>query len=567
MPLAVALLAASSLSAQDVRDATPLGSLTDTAYSPSVATDGEVSVVCWQNSITKELLASSSDGRGLTWSAPVRIDDDTTLSNKYLYNHMTAAGNGNVYVVWRDRRDTPGGTMEEAYFTASHDGGATWLPNIRLDNGAAVGTMDTDEVEISADGDHVYVLIRANDATGGEGEFLVSSHDAGMTWSTALRADPDLGDCDDETVTCNGMDVYVAWCDDRNALYDDDVFFTMSHDGGLTWMGPEMQLDASGPANGDVDYGMNMKCVGSEICLIWEEDELPSSAADEEIHFIYSDDGGHNWWNEVTVTTGFDSDGAMLAYDGTNILIAYEGNSTLVDEIWVSQANDPAAPTAWTATMLSTATAQYPVVVGDVDYWSVVGSGAGTPQTPWAVSSHDGGWYWGGELDCANGTQPTGDTDFMTAAYNTLYDNTICAWLSDDLGQNTVYVGGYRSQGVTAVSPSFTTGDTINFMGHGFGNGNIGLTGLVLATLNGSGSYMLPFGDNRNTGLMDNPYIPLYMGMFSGGIDPIGKFMTPTLTIPALPAGATLHYCAVALDLAAGVSFGSLTDAHVATIN
>jgi len=567
MPLVAILIAATPLLAQDVRAPQTLGSLTDNSYSSAVATDGDVSVVVWQNSVTQEIMASYSDGRGVSWSPAKRIDDAPAGTSKWLYDHMIASGNENIYVVWRDRRDN--GTTEEAYFTATHDGGVTWLPNIRLDNGAAVGAEDVDEVEITACGDSVYVLIRANDTTAGEGEFLVSSHDAGLTWSSALRADPDLGDCDDEAIACDGRNVYVAWCDDRNASADDDMFFIMSHDGGQTWMAAEVQLDASGPANGDVDYGINLVCVGDQLCLTWEEDELPTSAADEEIHFRYSDDQGHNWYNEVVITTGFDADAAMLGFDGVNILITYEGNQTGVDEAYVSQANVPGIPASWVETQLSTALAQYPLVVGDTDYWSILGSGMSFPQTAWAVTTRDGGTggaaSWSPELDCHMGAP--GDTDFTTGAFNARYGNTIVSWLSDDLGQNTVYVGGFRSQSVTAVSPSFTSGDTIHWEGTGFGVADGTLTGLVLATSHGTGSFGLPFGDGRNIGLMDVPYIPTHLAIFSGTIGPMGSFNTPAVTIPTLPPATIMHYCAVALDRTAGVAFGSLTDVNIMTIN
>jgi hypothetical protein len=89
---------------------------------------------------TQILLASSSDG-GRTWSAPrVVSDDGPALRAGDRPNHfmpMVAVNRaGIVAVSWYDRRDNPDNLGYWPRFSASLDGGATWLPSVRVSTSA-----------------------------------------------------------------------------------------------------------------------------------------------------------------------------------------------------------------------------------------------------------------------------------------------------------------------------------------------------------------------------------------------------------------------------------------------
>ncbi len=75
----------------------------------------------------------STDG-GLTWSAPVRVNDDTTTTAWQWFGTMSVAPNGRIDVVWLDTRDNPGTVLSSLYYSYSMDAGVTWTPNMRLSN-------------------------------------------------------------------------------------------------------------------------------------------------------------------------------------------------------------------------------------------------------------------------------------------------------------------------------------------------------------------------------------------------------------------------------------------------
>ncbi|MCW8824249.1 MAG: T9SS type A sorting domain-containing protein [Ignavibacteriaceae bacterium] len=73
-----------------------------------------------------------STDRGLSWSSPVRINDDSGTSAWQWFGTMSVAPNGRIDVVWLDTRDDPGTYMSSLYYSFSEDNGQTWSQNERL---------------------------------------------------------------------------------------------------------------------------------------------------------------------------------------------------------------------------------------------------------------------------------------------------------------------------------------------------------------------------------------------------------------------------------------------------
>ncbi len=73
-----------------------------------------------------------STDRGVTWSAPVRINDDPTADAWQWFGTIAVAPSGRIDVVWLDTRDGPGIYDSSLYYAYSEDGGLTWSPNQRL---------------------------------------------------------------------------------------------------------------------------------------------------------------------------------------------------------------------------------------------------------------------------------------------------------------------------------------------------------------------------------------------------------------------------------------------------
>lgn len=73
----------------------------------------------------------STDG-GATWSAEVRLNDDTTTTDQW-YPAIGANADGTLVASWYDRRnDTANNLRFERWAAVSHDGGLTWEPNFQV---------------------------------------------------------------------------------------------------------------------------------------------------------------------------------------------------------------------------------------------------------------------------------------------------------------------------------------------------------------------------------------------------------------------------------------------------
>jgi hypothetical protein len=91
------------------------------------------SVTRVSNSDSADVMFVKSTDGGLTWSAPVKINDDISTDNRQWLATMSVAPNGRIDVVWLDTRDAPPGLDSSAlYYSYSLDQGNTWSPNERL---------------------------------------------------------------------------------------------------------------------------------------------------------------------------------------------------------------------------------------------------------------------------------------------------------------------------------------------------------------------------------------------------------------------------------------------------
>ena len=73
-----------------------------------------------------------STDRGVSWSPPVKINDDSVASAWQWFGTMSVAPNGRIDVVWLDTRDHPGTYLSSLYYSFSTDNGITWSLNERL---------------------------------------------------------------------------------------------------------------------------------------------------------------------------------------------------------------------------------------------------------------------------------------------------------------------------------------------------------------------------------------------------------------------------------------------------
>ncbi len=81
---------------------------------------------------THVYFSQSADG-GATWSVPVRVDDDAA-GGVQVHPNIAVDDDGVLFAAFVDHREHPDLPVFDVYLTYSQDGGATWAPNIRVND-------------------------------------------------------------------------------------------------------------------------------------------------------------------------------------------------------------------------------------------------------------------------------------------------------------------------------------------------------------------------------------------------------------------------------------------------
>lgn len=544
LPLA-SLLLALPLTAQNYRDVAELDSGMNSPYSTSViATEGEHTVVVWQEDTTKELWSVTSVSQGTSFNDKVRIDNDSTSAKKYLDDiHNLAVWQSNIYMVWRDERNG----ADDVYFTTSTDGGFTFSGDTLLDKGGPNSCYDVEMVNWE---DNLYVLSMTDD--GDEGVWFTSSNDGGATWTTAMRLDPALGDVDSISMTNDEDTIYVAYNDDRNATYNEDIFVRVSTDGGLTW-----SADTQVNTDGDAVYPV-IRCGNDAAVVTWLADKTATSSSDEETWAAFTTDTGATWGANSMVSTGADADNMSMSWVGDSIggicNIAWEDNRNGSDEVFVASSDDFGG--SWHEA--SFGAGAYPVIESDINYVGVAFNGGSYPETAAMSVSSDGGLTrWSPIADLGNGTG--GDTDYMALCYDEIYESFNVSWNNDNTGANRVYAGGCRAQTLT-MNGTFQAGQTIDFSVSDFGINNTGMQFRVAGSFTDANPILL--SDGLRLLYIDNDIAfqtTKNMPELRGTIDGSGNGATSSVTVPSVVTpGMDMYWIAVTIDFGANVA--SITD-------
>jgi hypothetical protein len=132
--------------------AVSVSGLVDTKGSPQIAIDRTTQLfkdrayAVWSQGTPREVMFSYSPDRGRTWSKPIRVNDDETDPGEPRGTHVlpqvAVNRQGVVGVMWYDHREDPRGSAYRPRFSASLDGGETFLASVAIASAPEVLNRD-----------------------------------------------------------------------------------------------------------------------------------------------------------------------------------------------------------------------------------------------------------------------------------------------------------------------------------------------------------------------------------------------------------------------------------------
>jgi hypothetical protein len=328
---------------------------------------------------------------GTTWSAPITLKRDT---NPTVFNdkesitadqNVGANGQHYVYAIWdrlvfpneRSRGQsflTAAAFRGPAWFARSTNDGASWEPAHPIyDPGQNDQTIGNQIVALgNTDLVDVMTVFKSDNNGGNRGGRIavLRSTNRGSSWTGPITisrlgtvgvTDPDTGDpirtgdiipeiASDER--SGNDDVYAVWQDARfNGFQRDQVAFSRSTDGGLTWSTPvrisrHNETQAFTPAirvDGNGNVGVTY--------YDFRNNDPATPALETDTWFTRSTDGGRTWSEERVTPTSFDMRTAPVArgfFTGD-----YEGLTALGGSFWSLVSESRGSTDTWSARLTS----------------------------------------------------------------------------------------------------------------------------------------------------------------------------------------------------------------------
>ncbi|MDA0667624.1 MAG: sialidase family protein [Planctomycetota bacterium] len=315
---------------------------------------------------------------------------------------------------------------------------------------------------ISSDGD-LSAVIWKEDVT--NQMFASTSTDNGCTWSTAIRIDdsPNANSkfANDVGLIVDGGVIYASWSGQRTTVGEDDLYFTMSTDGGATWTA-DLAID-KGYANGANDLKDWRMSVDGTMVAFMSATENDAGGAHEEVFLTVSTDRGATFGAAMAASAhpngSVDVDAiGMTASNGLVHMVWQDNVSTTDNELFYSSFDSATGLFVSTDVLLSASLAG-----GNVENDIAIDSfgatiavayqadnlPAGSAHILHVATSIDNGTSFAAGVQVGNYVAGTNDTDHPVILVNSNGNITTCHEDNRNLGSDEIFMNNSTDGGAT----------------------------------------------------------------------------------------------------------------------
>ncbi len=223
-----------------------------TQSDPSLTLDDLNNIyIAWtdtRNGNNDVFFAKSTDG-GLSFSANVRVNDVTTFFQQEPDLAVDPVNRDLVHVAWSDNRNAFT-TGPDIYYANSTDGGLSFNPSTRVNNDAGAGEQAQPAIATAPNRDVYIVWSDPRNGAKGRDIYFSKSSDRGATWTPNIIVNDDSGSAaqtEPTMVVDAAGTIYVGWTDYRNANTQPDVYATRSTNAGSSFAANVQVNDDMGP--------------------------------------------------------------------------------------------------------------------------------------------------------------------------------------------------------------------------------------------------------------------------------------------------------------------------------
>ena len=309
-----------------VRHCGPLGSV----LRPDMTTDsdGNVYIVYYDDAMPNDptCCVKSTDG-GATWLPPIRVDDRARGGGGWVRIATDSAGN--LFCAWNDDRT---GSLH-IWSSVSTDRGATWRQNVRVDDDTTIIGCYQADVFVQPGTNHYLVVAQAPCYMGDYwslGCYLYRSTDMGLTFQPGVRFDTFAGGASQPHVVADSQHIICDHSPDRaeaRTLYvQPDTWGAPSFMGYTEDSGTKLAISADGRVHA--------------VLVVYDD-----SLCDYRTCYTSSFDYGATWSEPELVmddTTEGSYDPDIGADSAGRAYVVWRSNTTRQGEIWFAT-KSPAA--------------------------------------------------------------------------------------------------------------------------------------------------------------------------------------------------------------------------------